>query len=128
MRSKVIQVCRAIFLLGSLLATASAASAAHYQFKVVEAARPSQSPSIELINTTTGEVMPGIEIYVVHTQYIEHRKGQLNFRRIFVPLQDHLSGNCAHSERETPSNGELTLEARVPGRFWSVWGTVDLGD
>ncbi len=117
-----------ILIAAALLATVTMASAADYEFKVVNAQVAGQAPTIELIDTTTGQAVAGADIEVVHTVYVSHVKGGLSLQRVFVPLQTHLSGKCKYLNGKSPTRGDLTLMARVPGKFWSVWGTVDLGN
>jgi hypothetical protein len=119
---------KAIFLAVALLATATMASAANYEFKVIRGPAHGDVQTIELVDASTGHQVVGAEIEVVHTVYLEHHKGGLNIQRIFVPLQDHLSGKCTHPQSEPPASREVTVVAKVPGEFWSVWGTVDLSD
>lgn len=119
---------RVAIIIAAALATSGTASAANYEFKVVRAPMDGAAQSVELIDTATGQPVPNAKIYVVHTFYGPHQKGALNIRRVFVPLRDHLSGNCAHPPSESPTARELTVMAKVPGEFWTIWGTVDLGD
>lgn len=119
---------KAVFIVASFLATASVAGAADYEFKVVRGSADDDVRTVELIDMSTGRPVVGADIEVVHTFYVEHQKGALNVRRIFVPLQDHLSGKCTHPQSESPTSRELTVVAKIPGEFWSVWGTVDLGE
>lgn len=116
------------FATAAVLGGNGAANAADYTFKVIHAPADGSVPSVELIDSATGYPVPGAKIYVVHTFYGPHQKGALNIRRTFVPLRDHLSGNCAHPPSESPATRELTVMAKVAGEFWTIWGTVDLGD
>lgn len=116
------------FLTVAALSTGGAADAANYQFKVIHAPMVGAAQSVELIDTATDRPVPDAKIYVVHTFYDPHQKGALNIRRVFVPLRDHLSGNCAHPASESLTARELTVMAKVPGGFWAIWGTIDLGD
>ncbi len=118
----------AALIIAATLAGNGAANAAGYRFKVIPAPMDRTAQSVELIDTATGQPVPDAKIYVVHTFYGPHQKGALNIRRVFVPLQDHLSGNCAHPARESSKARELTLMAKVPDEFWAVWGKVNLAD
>lgn len=119
---------RAAFIAAALLVTATVASAASYEFKVIGAPADGDIQTIVLVDSSTGQAVPGADIYVVHTVYLPHRKGAPNIQRIFVPLQDHLNGKCTHSQSESPTSRELTVMAKIPGAFWPVWGTIDLCD
>lgn len=119
--------CRTAFLAATLLAATTAADAASYAFKVIRAA-DGDVQTIKLVNTSTGQPVSGVDIEIVHTFYQPHQKGALNIQRTFVPLEDHLRGNCAHPPSDTGAGRELTVMAKVPGEFWPIWGTVDLGD
>ena len=119
---------RLLFLiLLAFIATVTMASAAAYDFKVVRASND-EIQTIELVDTSAGQVVQGAEIYVVRTEYAEDHKRAPSIRRVFIPLEDYLRGNYAHRQSEPPTSRELTVMAKVPGRFWTVWGTVDLGD
>ena len=110
------------------LATAAAANAADYEFRVIRAPNPGAAPTIELIDAATGRVVPGAEIDVVQTVTRLQQKGVPNVQRTFIPVKTYLDRQQAQSKSELPANGKLTLMATVPGEFWPVWRNVDLGN
>lgn len=111
-----------------VLATATAANAADYEFRVTKAPSTGTVSTIELIDTATGRVIPGAKIDVVQTVIRLQQKGVPNVQRTFIPLQTYLSRQPADSNGRQPADGELTLMATVPGEFWPVWRDVNLSN
>lgn len=108
-----------------LVATAAAANASDYEFRITKAPNPGAAPTIELIDAATGRVVPGAEIDVVQTATRLQQKGVPNVQRTFIPIKTYLDRQQAQSKSELPANGKLTLMATVPGEFWPVWRNVD---
>ncbi len=121
-------VRRIMFVSTALLATATIANAADYEFKVTKGSIPGQTATIELIDTETGQVVTGADIYVVHTTSSAQEKGKPGIHVARVPLAEHLSGKCPFLKGKPPLSGELTLTATVPGKFWPVWRLIYLSN
>lgn len=110
---------RGTIFIAALLATATMANAVDYEFKATRGSNTGQITNVELIDTNTGQIVTDAEIKVVYGNSGRHRR--------YIPLADHLSGKCPFLNGKSPTSGELTLMATVPGRFLAIWGTIDLG-
>lgn len=119
---------RTAFASAIVLATVTVAKSADYEFTVTKTTGTDAASTIELIDASTGQVIPGAEINVVQTSVRLQQKGVPNIQRIFIPLQAYLNGQKAESKGTLPREQEVTLMARVPGEFWPVWRRVDLGN
>lgn len=92
------------------------------------AANAAETPTTEIIDTSTGRVIRGAEIDLVRTVVRLQRKGIPNIQRTFIPLRTYLNGEKVELKHKLPRGRELTLVGTAPGEFWPAWKHVDLDD